>query len=411
MKRNYLKMKKNYLSDSISDATQFSTTDLNLITAPAGSGKTHFALTKLPELLKIKHKERILYLIDTCAGRDQICYLNKDNAVFYDTLWLKEREDDYNFEKGFQTEPEKTVVMTYAFFGKLAFHRPAFLQSLDLIICDELHNTFWSIPLEKFKNEKTQQCALNKLEELSNSESCYVVALTATPKKILANFRASIQSIPLNPEPTGYFTKETVHYRNLQQELSKLDHNKKYLVYTKHISGIQKTVSFLQSAGYRAIGLWSMNNDASPMDDMQKGVRQYIIENQRLPDDIDILVFNKAYETSINIYGNIEAVFIQSQDEDTIIQARGRYRDDLNTLYLYAPSDDTLIVPDEYINVPLFKEDKDALALALNYRNPCGALYKWSAIKKKLIEQGYTILENPRINNRRSETILPSITH
>ena len=52
-----------------------------------------------------------------------------------------------------------------------------------------------------------------------------------------------------------------------------------------------------------------MNSDTNPMSDMQKQIRQYIIEKQRLPDDIDILVFNKAYETSINIYGNIEAVF------------------------------------------------------------------------------------------------------
>ena len=115
-------MEKIYLSDSISDADSFSITELNLIVAPAGSGKTYFALTKLPDLLKIEHKERILYLIDTCAGRDQICYLNKDNAVFYDTLWLKERESDDNNFEGFQTEPEKIVVMTYAFFGKLVLH-------------------------------------------------------------------------------------------------------------------------------------------------------------------------------------------------------------------------------------------------------------------------------------------------
>ena len=252
---------------------------------------------------------------------------------------------------------------------------------------------------------------MNTLEELSSSENCYVVALTATPKKILSNFRAPIHNISLTPEPTGYITQETIRYRNLEQELSKLDHSRKYLVYTEHSTGIQKIVSFLQNSGYRAIGLWSMNSDTTPMSDIQKQIRQYIIEKQRLPDNIDILVFNKAYETSINIYGDIEAVFIKSQDEDTIIQARGRYRNDLNTLYLYDPSDDTLIVPDEYINVPLFKEDKDALALALNYRNSCGALYKWGAIKKKLIEQGYTVQENPRINNRRSDTILPSITH
>ena len=96
-------MEKIYLSDSISDADSFSITELNLIVAPAGSGKTYFALTKLPDLLKIEHKERILYLIDTCAGRDQICYLNKDNAVFYDTLWLKGRESDDNYFEGFQT--------------------------------------------------------------------------------------------------------------------------------------------------------------------------------------------------------------------------------------------------------------------------------------------------------------------
>lgn len=62
--------------------------------------------------------------------------------------------------------------------------------------------------------------------------------------------------------------------------------------------------------------------------------RAYILEHEELPPEYDLLIFNAAYETSINLRGHFDFMIIHHSSSDTITQARGRYRNDLDTLYL-----------------------------------------------------------------------------
>jgi len=69
------------------------------------------------------------------------------------------------------------------------------------------------------------------------------------------------------------------------------------------------------------------------MTDRQLSIGQYILDNEAIPGDIDILIMNASFGTCINIYGKVDKIIIDDSDEDIVIQARGRYRDDLNMLY------------------------------------------------------------------------------
>ena len=71
-----------YLSELI-DLKEFTAGKLNLIEAPCGSGKSRFALNKLPET--VSRNSKLLYVIDTINGREQ--KLKEENTTPYGTGW------------------------------------------------------------------------------------------------------------------------------------------------------------------------------------------------------------------------------------------------------------------------------------------------------------------------------------
>ena len=84
-----------------------------------------------------------------------------------------------------------------------------------------------------------------------------------------------------------------------------------------------------------------MNNPEYPLSEKQVKDREQIINNRELQSNIDVLFVNKACETSISIGDEehtknpFDFMIVHSCKKDTQIQVRGRYRNDLPTLYLY----------------------------------------------------------------------------
>ena len=77
-------------------------------------------------------------------------------------------------------------------------------------------------------------------------------------------------------------------------------------------------------------------------------------------EDEDVLLINKSCETSVNIESHVDFMIIHSSDSDTQTQARGRYRNDLRQLYLYADwalYEEKIEIPKDKMNVRLFKDD------------------------------------------------------
>lgn len=408
--------KGKYLSEAISlDTIKHGV--LNLVEAPVGSGKTHFALNHLLGLTT--NANRAVYLIDTLAGKEQILQ-QYPHVQIYSSSWRKNVSDGM-----ISFEEDRYTIMTYAQFGTLVMYYPSFLSQLELIVCDELHNIFWPIGADKgrlakefpelsaeqlealVKEKSANLAALSTLEALSQEGRCYVVAITATPNRVLKGFDGPINHMTSPVPLRQYETKEQRTYRNLEAELSKLESGNQYIVYVPHIAAMKQYVALSRAYGLRASAIWSTKNAKHPMAQEQLDLREHILTQQTFPPDLDILFINKSCETSINIRGNVAAIFVHTGEHDSIIQVRGRYRGDLPVLYVYSQDEQQIQLPPEYLNVPLYKEDKDRLIEELNIRDKKGTLKKWPTIRKRLEEQGHQI-EDYHPSNRRYSIIRPS---
>lgn len=422
-------MQGKYLSEVV-DMDDIHMEKINLIYAPCGSGKTTFAKT---ELLKYflydydyleygqnvetesdlywgaplnevaKHsKEKILYLIDTAIGKEQL--LHSDGAKSEINIWTGQEEWEL---PGFK-------VMTYAGYAMLCKKAPEYnkWRSNAFIICDEFHNAVkWS----KWKKEGEEN-----LHEIAISEILYgvymgynkVFALSATPDILYKEMDNIIHEVNLLDEPRHFEENEVIGYKDLNHLLKKIPADKRGIIYITHISDIIKYQELLNKRGIKNGALWSLNNYDYPLSKEQKEMRKYIIENREMPPDIDVLFINKSCETSITIgegektKNPIDYMIIHSKEEDTVIQARGRYRNDLNTLYYLEPSVyDKVDVPESWLNRPLNKNDKDDLCTFLGLKdNANGRLLKWTSIKKVLKANNYDVCDK-RINGERCSFI------
>ena len=390
---------------------------LNLLNTPVGTGKSTWALEILCDLPSHKHK--MVYLIDTQAGRDKL--LTHPNAMGYSDDWRNALSNKYAFLPSVE---DKVVVMTYAKFGVLVLANNDFLPSLEAVACDEMDGVFWSVGsdrtelIKQYPHYSSEQidwllqktshvnATLNALKMLWRSGKCYVVAMTATPNKIYKRYGEEVYTIPLTCQLEGYQTNQTILYNNLSYELSLVEKGKPTLVYIPHVTTIKEQMEPLIRRGLDVGAVWSLDSEAHPVSAEQVKLRNYILQNQRLPDGMDVLFFNKSMERCVDIYGDITSVYIHSRDEDTITQARGRLRGDLQRLYVYGFGKGELIIPTQFLDRPLFTEDKDTLAEVLNIRTAGGRLAKWPTINMRLGNEGnFTVEDLPRENNRRSVII------
>ena len=204
-----------------------------------------------------------------------------------------------------------------------------------------------------------------------------------------------MRTIPVQEDLRQYEVKNTVEFRGWKSLLLSIDCEKNGLFFVTHIQQVREIVEFANANGFRAIGLWGKSE---PMNEEQQRVRDWLIEQRTMPPEYSLLVLNKAYETSITI-GGVEYVIVHYQEAARIIQARGRVRGDLETLYRHAENA-PIEVPQAYLNRPLSKEERDELAEIL-----CsGTSLKWTSIKNQLPKTGYEI-EKTRNQNKRYETI------
>lgn len=200
-----------------------------------------------------------------------------------------------------------------------------------------------------------------------------------------------------------YETFQTENYTGIEAVL--LNHiGQTGILYTQQVRDMKKAIDFARCHGIRANGFWSINSDTAMMPE-QLSLRETVLTDEYIPDDLDLLVINASSETCIKIQSEkrkVDYMIIHTSDEEIQIQVRGRYCGDLSMLYLH----DTVIiseniqVPVTFINKKLFNKDKEELCQALNLRSSSDKLYKWKKVKELLAEGGYTINEGREGNNR-----------
>lgn len=389
-----LSMKGNkFLSEAI-DMDDLGYGVLNVIKADCGAGKTTFALNTLKQEFKDSY---MLYLIDTTKGKNQL--LQHDNVYVFDgSEWGFRNREVW----GTGADTRNIIVMTYYQFGILAKNGnkyvtgQEFLNNIDILVCDELHNldSFckWEQANGTPSDKAFYQTAVDAIFNLIELQRALVVAMSATPQKIEDQFSYLVYYVPINEDVFAYDERQVEEYNNLTLLLNRIPTNQKGLIYIPHITQMEQYIQLLKNKGINAVGIWSEHNTKHIMTDYQKEVNNYIIENSAIPDDVQVLFINKSCETSVNIKSHLDYIIVHSTERDVQIQARGRYRDDIEALYLFdSEIIDDIELPEGMLGKRLSKADIDAFIAENNIKGFDRHVMKQPTFLKLVESYGYKV--------------------
>ena len=393
--------KKRYVSDAI-DMCELVGGKLNLIYAPTGCGKTTFVETALKRYSECFSQE-LLYLVPTRSLSEAIKRRGRKRTKRYENGAVAE-----------WWEQDGMRVMTYAAFGyaiqyeqQEGTYQPERWWSNGALIClDELSQGVHQAYYEKSMNPT--MFALQELVKRTRDESNIVVTLSATPKPAVNYFKfwnnVDINIVKSTLGLYGYKTKTITGYIDLDSLLMSLDDTQRGLIFISTIERIISAVSLLEGRGIHAVGIWSTKNKDHPLNEEQKEAIRSLVSDEKLPEDIQVLIMNTAYETGLNIRpekSHLDYIVVHNSNDDTVTQVRGRYRGNLDTLYrrmkpdgyeeFIRPVDDSLIAP--FLGMRLGKNEKRRLMETLNFRDDRGRLIGWTKVARHIRDNGYLVLD------------------
>lgn len=378
---------------------------LNMVVAETGQGKTTMATQELPQKLGITNKTRILYLIDTNMGRDMLA--RKDIV-----------------QTTFPPEEDKIIVMTYAKFGTLLKTYDIWSSMFDLIVADEFHNLYKYTRIDMARMMKTNPDfspetlsmmlsresanykAMEAIKRWSESQSLYVVAMTATPEVFLEKDKELdnlIQIIQSKEKLVAYEILARFIYTNAEEVLVEgAQDGEKRLIFTHTIKQANEFKQMVEDNTERkALALWSNSNfNAPPLTSEQLNTRQYIIENESFPDDLDDLIFTEAFSTGWNLVDDrVTTTIVHSSNDALIKQVCGRNRQDIKKLYLYDSEKATnkkkeikkkqkelekdWEIPTSFLNRELDTQERNRLIEEIGYPKKWTSFKKWIESTKK----------------------------
>lgn len=400
--------KKYYISDVI-DMTELKSGKLNILYSPPGTGKTTFIERELKRYAD-DFDDDLLYLAPQTSLVDQLKFRGHPKKVSLSNggYYIEWKQDGI-------------TAMTYSAFGyrieearRGGHYCSDDWWGRDSIIClDELsqavHQSFYGS-----KNENYTALALKELVKRTKDNTNIVITLSATPKASIDYFRfwnkTHINLLKSVRGLEGYHNKKEIRFINFESVLCSVDKNARGLVYTKQIKQVKRAVDLLCSRGIRAMGIWSLNRQDDLMSEEQIKVRNYLVKEECYPDDLQVLVVNGAYETGINIRPEktkLDYVIVNDSNDETIVQARGRYRSDIETLYKRVSKNDDKKpertinheVIEPYLGIRLDKKMKDELRGKLGFKDEQGRLIGWKATAEEL-EKEYIIQDKKSGSHR-----------
>ena len=404
-----------YLSELLTP-DQFAYGRVNLVIAPCHSGKSTAARKLISDFGFMP--EKVLYLIDTTAGKESLLSHEMAQTIPYE--WAEWVDPSWHVHDSYK---DRFVTMTYHHFGECWRCNPFFLWDVDLIICDEMHNLLKFAKIQESKREKLGipdgidvhlTCAhafdaLTKLTTAPSHARPMIIAITATPDQLLRAFekhQTPYHAFDYRGKVHYDKTRNRVYYSDFKSIADQLVD--RAIIYVPTINQMLELADYLDYGLQNIVCLWSIHNEEHPMSDEQLAVRDAILKTECIPEDIDILLINAAYETSINIRNeDFNTVIIHSANPDVQTQVRGRLRHDIDTLYLHDKSHEHIsdYFPEEYYDRLLFWEEKNEIIERMHMTDKNGRLLKWPSIQKLLKKDGLIVTEG-RVNYRRYVRVL-----
>ena len=383
--------KEIFLGD-IEIASRLTANKVNLIYAPVGSGKSSWVKDKL--IHSVNDKREILYLTDTTAGRDQALHDDSNLTNYtiewdrYMNDWLSKFPDSWG--SWLDLPEDKVPIMTYSKMAHRIKANPAFgTDFLRYIILDEAHNLKIFQSYSKGKNANVLKLLEGWLRHVYDNTDIILVALSATPRKIdlmFPNYRQNDILTQAEKDSLRTLKDTRKGYASIFNLLAKLPSGRG-VIYTSHISQMLKYAEFMKQHGEKRNieMIWSRNNDKYPLDDRQYEIWDSILNETKIPDETEILLYNAACQTGVNINTHVDFMIVDEWDADTITQARGRIRRDIPILYLPSKKPDYFYLPSDLLGTRIYQHDKIKVAECINMKND-GHLKKWHTVNKLIKE-------------------------
>ena len=144
-------------------------------------------------------------------------------------------------------------------------------------------------------------------------------------------------------------------------------------IYTKQIKDMITIETMCRDLGLKPICIWSEHNK-NGWNDEQKDFMKYLFDTGKFKDPYNILIFNKAMETGINIKDDdVDLCIVNSINLTEQIQARGRFRKDINLVVVktkeLALPEIVITLDEKYLNRWMSKEEFEILINSLNIKN------------------------------------------
>ena len=398
-----------YLSEVI-DINTLRKRQLNIIKAPTGCGKPHFALNTIGSLCENAYHKAV-YLIDTINGREQI-ERKYENVSKVNWEWIKVVADNGIWFE----EDQRIAIMSYHKFGKIVAENFDFYNSFDYIICDEMHSLINFMNFERKPNACT--IALNGLKRAVLNDRTIVIALTATPNAIIENFFNDYNDeiangwyeVPIDQSELRHYEPKRVEpFTNIKEVLRVQSKEQTGIVFMEHVKPMKEIDAFAKELGFSPVSFWSTANADHEMSKEQLEARRSVVQDGIIPSQYNLLIINKSSETSIKIETQVDYMIINNSSWDTQTQVKGRVSNDLEVLYLPAEDNMVIVVPDRFLNKRLNTAQKEELCEALNIRRKGneGHYYKWRTIGERLrrANSGYRVIQE-RIDSLRYDRII-----
>lgn len=380
------------------DTSHFQKEVMNVIWAPCGSGKTTAAIKKILPLASAPR--RAIYLIDTHLGNERLAQHNKKELAMPSPFYA---ESIALSDSSWADDVSRVCVTTYAQFGSWCRQYPRFEERYEHILCDEPQNLVNFSEIGKWTSDEVDvnlhKIARQAICDAVNRGNVTVTGITATPKP-LQKLKCDLYCVPIDRSNLRHFTENhEIHYSDLNAILDKIKLGMRGGIYMARIKQMKPVGKLLRERGHNPLMLWSLSNKDHPLSAEQLKARKYIIDNERIPDEYDIFLFNATAETSINLDNPIDFFIAHNTSETSVIQSRGRYRNDIDTLYVedvrgFAP------IPESYLNRPVDRTElKELRALLRMKKDKDRHEIRIDDMLREFSNHGYNV--EPGMRNRR----------
>lgn len=388
--------------------------DYNILDCGVRTGKTYWAVNNLQQFTRDGQLNRILFLVDTTALKDNIIEQYADSCANADLLW-----ENPSF---WGESINKIGVMCYQGLGARVLKDDLkFLENIDVICWDECDSVFDFATQAFVRARKTDFARrdVSNMEVLSVIQSfstkkeympliilgawerfiedgrIMCIGLSASPERAYAYYKSLVSASYQGKLEVGYRLANDIYFTNVIQHVNELvpEPDKGYWCFSPLIEPNQRLVEAARARGFNAIELHSPNNLEKPMTQEQMRVYNMIVATGMVPPEYDFVIVNKALARGITIVDQrFNHLIVDSINQVDRIQAARQTFQYQRHLKVFAPE-----IPPEFLNTWLTVEQCRNLAEYMSVpeldkanKNTARTM-TWNKLKEYLPAMGYQV--------------------